>query len=382
LLEDRLIDTSDRVNTGEYPIPGHVIKDSHGSIGVVSVKKAFEKSSNAAVAYLVNTKYRDNQSKFTNHLYDWHLNEKMGLQIPGEAQPVIKNPKNKSWNKNMTLPQMAYGYEMQLTPLKMLSFYNAIANNGKMVSPVFVREIRRLGNTIERFQTRTINDKICSDVTLKKMQEMLEGVVNEGSGQEFVKSKLYRIAGKTGTAQVADGNKGYKAKKQYQSSFCGYFPADHPKYSLIVVINDPKNGYYAASVAGPVFKEIADRVYASDMEIKRTPLSLVGNTTMPKYKQGNLKALKKVYDNLGLKPLYASTNVNGIDTSRGIALEENKYKTGTVPNVTGMGLSDALFALGNAGYKVKVLGSGTVDKQSVTGGSQIPKGSKITIELL
>jgi cell division protein FtsI (penicillin-binding protein 3) len=382
LLEDRLIDTGDRVNTGEYPIPGHVIKDSHGSIGVVSVKKAFEKSSNAAVAYLVNTKYRDNQSKFTNHLYDWHLNEKMELQIPGEAQPVIKNPKNKSWNKNMTLPQMAYGYEMQLTPLKMLSFYNAIANNGKMVSPVFVREIRRLGNTIERFQTRTINDKICSDVTLKKMQEMLEGVVNEGSGQEFVKSKLYRIAGKTGTAQVADGNKGYRAKKQYQSSFCGYFPADHPKYSLIVVINDPKNGYYAASVAGPVFKEIADRVYASDMEIKRTPVNLVGNTTLPKYKQGNLKALKKVYDNLGLKPLYASTNVNGIDTSRGIALEENKYKTGTVPNVTGMGLSDALFALGNAGYKVKVIGSGTVDKQSVTGGSQIPKGSKITIELL
>ncbi|MDB5063142.1 MAG: cell division protein, partial [Mucilaginibacter sp.] len=303
LLEDRLIDTGDRVNTGEYPIPGHVIKDSHGSIGVVSVKKAFEKSSNAAVAYLVNTKYRDDQSKFTNHLYDWHLNEKMRLQIPGEAQPVIKNPKNKSWNKNMTLPQMAYGYEMQLTPLKMLSFYNAIANNGKMVSPVFVREIRRLGNTIERFQTRTINDKICSDVTLKKIQEMLEGVVNEGSGQEFVKSKLYRIAGKTGTAQVADGNKGYRAKKQYQSSFCGYFPADHPKYSLIVVINDPKNGYYAASVAGPVFKEIADKVYASDMEIKRAPLSLVGNTTLPKYKQGNLKALKKVYDNLGLKPL-------------------------------------------------------------------------------
>jgi cell division protein FtsI (penicillin-binding protein 3) len=118
------------------------------------------------------------------------------------------------------------------------------------------------------------------------------------------------------------------------------------------------------------------------MEIKRAPLSLVGNTTLPKYKQGNLKALKKVYDNLGLKPLYASTNVNSIDTSRGIALEENKYKTGTVPNVTGMGLSDALFALGNAGYKVKVIGSGTVDKQSVTGGSQIPKGSKITIELL
>jgi cell division protein FtsI (penicillin-binding protein 3) len=382
MLEDKMIDTSTMVNTGDYPIQGHVIKDSHGSIGRVSVKKAFEESSNAAVAYLVNTSYKTNQSKFTDHLYDWKLNEKMGLQIPGEAQPVVKNPNNKSWNKNMTLPQMAYGYEMQLTPLKMLSFYNAIANNGKMVSPVFVREIRRLGNTVETFHTNVLNEKICSDVTLKKMHGMLEGVVSEGTGKQYVYNPLYKIAGKTGTAQVADGNKGYKAKKQYQSSFCGYFPADHPKYSLIVVINDPKNGYYAASVAGPVFKEIADRVYASDMEIKRAPVSLVGNTTLPKYKQGNLKALKKVYDNLGLKPLYASTNVNSIDTSRGIALEENKYKTGTVPNVTGMGLSDALFALGNAGYKVKVIGSGTVDKQSVTGGSQIPKGSKITIELL
>ncbi|MDB5286079.1 MAG: cell division protein [Mucilaginibacter sp.] len=382
MLEDKMIDTNTMVNTGDYPIQGHVIKDSHGSIGRVSVKKAFEESSNAAVAYLVNTSYKTNQSKFTDHLYDWKLNEKMGLQIPGEAQPVVKNPNNKSWNKNMTLPQMAYGYEMQLTPLKMLSFYNAIANNGKLVSPVFVREIRRLGNTVETFHTTVLNEKICSDVTLKKMQGMLEGVVSEGTGKQYVYNPLYKIAGKTGTAQVADGNKGYKAKKQYQSSFCGYFPADHPKYSLIVVINDPKNGYYAASVAGPVFKEIADRVYASDMEIKRAPVSLVGNTTLPKYKQGNLKALKKVYDNLGLKPLYASTNVNGIDTSRGIALEENKYKTGTVPNVTGMGLSDALFALGNAGYKVKVIGSGTVDKQSVTGGSQIPKGSKITIELL
>jgi cell division protein FtsI (penicillin-binding protein 3) len=382
LLEDKMIDTNTMVNTGDYPIQGHVIKDSHGSIGRVSVKKAFEESSNAAIAYLVNTNYKTNQSKFTDHLYDWKLNEKMKLQIPGEAQPVVKNPTNRSWNKNMTLPQMAYGYEMQLTPLKMLSFYNAIANNGKMVSPVFVREIRRLGNTVETFHTNVLNEKICSDVTLKKMQGMLEGVVSEGTGKQYVYNPLYKIAGKTCTAQVADGNKGYKAKKQYQSSFCGYFPADHPKYSLIVVINDPKNGYYAASVAGPVFKEIADRVYASDMEIKRAPLSLVGNTTLPKYKQGNLKALKKVYDNLGLKPLYASTNVNGIDTSRGIALEENKYKTGTVPNVTGMGLSDALFALGNAGYKVKVIGSGTVDKQSVTGGSQIPKGSKITIELL
>jgi cell division protein FtsI (penicillin-binding protein 3) len=381
LLEDHKIDTNTMVNTGEYPIPGHIIKDSHGSIGVVTVKKAFEKSSNAAVAFLVNTRYKNDQAQFTDHLYNWHLNEKMGLQIPGEAQPVIKNPDNKSWNKNMTLPQMAYGYEMQLTPLKMLSFYNAVANNGKLITPVFVKEIRRLGNTVERFQTRTVNEKICSDVTLRKMQEMLEGVVTEGSGRDYVYSPLYKIAGKTGTAQVADANKGYKAKKQYQASFVGYFPADHPKYSLIVVINDPKNGYYAASIAGPVFREIADKVYASDMGLNQTPAHLIGNTTLPKFKQGNLKALKKVYEKLGVKPLYASATPAGIDTSNGIVSEENKYKTGTVPNVTGMGLSDALYALGNAGYKVSVKGSGSVTTQSVTGGSIIPRGSKIIIEL-
>ncbi|PAW93507.1 cell division protein [Mucilaginibacter sp. MD40] len=381
LIEDHKVDTSTMVNTGEYPIPGHTIKDSHGSIGRVSVKKAFEKSSNAAVAYLINSSYKENPSKFTDHLYDWHLNEKMQLQIPGEASPVVKNPSNRSWNKNMTLPQMAYGYEMQLTPLKMLTFYNAVANNGKLITPVFVKEIRRLGNTVERFQARVVNEKICSDVTLKKMREMLEGVVIEGSGREYVYNPLYKIAGKTGTAQVADANKGYKAKKQYQASFCGYFPADRPKYSLIVVINDPKNGYYAASVAGPAFREIADKVYAGDMELNQSPIRYVGNTTLPKYKQGNVKALKKVYEKLGVKPLYASANLNGIDTSNGIGFEDNKYKTGTVPNVTGMGLSDALYALGNAGYKVSVRGSGTVASQSVTGGSIIPKGSKILIEL-
>jgi cell division protein FtsI (penicillin-binding protein 3) len=384
LLEDEKCDTNTMVNTGNYPIKGHTIKDSHGSIGRVTVKRAFEESSNAAVAYLVNTAYRENQSQFTDHLYDWHLNEKMGLQIPGEAQPVVKNPNNKSWNKNMTLPQMAYGYEMQLTPLKMLSFYNAIANNGRYVTPIFVREIRRLGNTVERFQTKVINEKMCSDVTLKKMQEMLEAVVSEGTGKEFVKSKLYKIAGKTGTAQVADGNKGYKAKKQYQSSFCGYFPADKPKYSLIVVINDPKNGYYAASVAGPVFKEVADKVYSSDIDINQSATAvqhLVGNTQLPKVKSGNLKAVKQVYSKLGVKPLFASYTVSGVDTSNGIAFEEIKYKKGSVPEVTGMGLSDALYVLGNAGFKVAVRGSGVVKKQSVTGGSMIPRGSKISIEL-
>ncbi|GAA4328079.1 penicillin-binding protein [Mucilaginibacter gynuensis] len=384
LLEDHKVDTNTMVGTGNYQIPGKMIRDSHGSIGTVTVKKAFEESSNAAVAFLVNTHYRNNQSDFTDHLYNWHLNELLKLQIPGEAQPVVKNPKNRSWNKNMTLPQMAYGYEMQLTPLKMLSFYNAIANNGKYISPVFVREIRRLGNTVEHFNARVINEKICSDVTLSKMHKMLEGVITEGTGKNIIYNPLYSIAGKSGTAQVADGNKGYRAKRQYQASFCGYFPADKPKYSLIVVINDPKNGYYGAAVAGPVFREVADKVYSSDLDINQTPPThLVGNTILPSVKQGNPKALKQVYAKLGVKPLYASASAidNGIDTSNGIAFEETRVKKGAVPAVTGMGLSDALYVMGNAGYKVTVHGSGVVKTQSVTGGSIIPRGSKITLEL-
>jgi cell division protein FtsI (penicillin-binding protein 3) len=380
LLEDEMVDTNSMIGTGNYQIPGKLIKDSHGSIGVVTVKRAFEESSNAAIAQMVNTHYRDNQSKFTDHLYDWHLNEKMGLQIPGEAQPVIKSPKNKSWNKNMSLPQMAYGYEMNLTPLKMLSFYNAIANNGKYIAPIFVKEIRKLGNPIKQFEARVINDQIASPKTIKKMQAMLEGVFTNGTGKTLA-SKFYRIAGKTGTAQVADANKGYRAKRQYQSSMCGYFPADNPKYALIVVINDPQGAYYAAAVAGPPFREIADRIYASDTEMyNKVSTHLVGNTVNPEAKAGPSKPIKKVYGALGIKALYAS-KVAKLDTNNGVSYEEFNTVKGIMPDIKGMGLKDALFLAGNAGLKTKVKGSGKVVAQSIVPGARIGKGLALILEL-
>jgi cell division protein FtsI (penicillin-binding protein 3) len=343
------------------------------------VMTAFEKSSNVAAAKLIYQHYKDNPSQFTDKLYSYHLNEMLQLQIPGEGQPLIKTPKSKSWSP-LSLPQIAYGYESKLTPLQTLAFYNAVANNGKMIAPLFVKEIRHLGNTVEHFQARVINEKICSDVTLSKMKIMLENVVEYGSGKTTVRSDLYKVAGKTGTAQVADGKLGYK-NKVYQSSFCGYFPAKHPKYSLIVVINKPLGAYYGAEVAGPVFRELADRVFARDLDVNQnTTLRLVGNTQMPKPKAGDRKAAAEVYSKLGVKPLYASANA-GIDTSEGIAMDDVKYKKGYVPDVTGMGLSDALYVLGNAGYKVNVRGSGVVTKQSATGGSYMPKGTKILIEL-
>jgi cell division protein FtsI (penicillin-binding protein 3) len=385
LLEDKLVDTNTLVRTGWYQIPGKRITDSHPVDEMVTVKRAFETSSNAAIAKMINDNYGADPMKFTNHLYKWGLNEMMDLQIPGEAKPTIKNIEaNRSWNKNMTLPQMAYGYEMELTPLKMLSFYNAVANNGKYVAPIFVKEIRRLGNPIEQFKARVINNKICSDETLAKIKAMLEGVVTNGSGKQVVYNPLYKIAGKTGTAQVADGNLGYKAKKQYQASFVGYFPADKPKYSLIVVINDPKGEYYGALVSGPVFRKIADRIYAGDVKMYGdVKENLVGNTVVPSAKAGESKATQKVYQAFGIKALYAAKSdyFNSVDTSNGVAYQENVPVKGIMPNVAGMGLKDAMYLIGNAGLKARVKGSGKVVGQSITAGTRIGKGLMVELAL-
>jgi len=392
MFDQHKIDTNTLVDAenGRYDMyyKGKVLKtfrDAEEGNYVITAKKAFEESSNVAVVKYVTSHYSDNPREFTDNLRNnLHLNEKLGLQIPGEAQPLVKDPSARSWSK-LTLPQMAYGYEMKISPLQMLTLYNGVANNGTIVAPIFVREIQRMGNTIEQFHARVINPKMCSDETLGKMKAMLEGVVLEGTGKNVIKNNLYSVAGKTGTAQIANGSSGYGVNKTYQASFCGYFPANHPKYSMIVVINHPTQGaYLAALVAGPVFRQIADRVYANDMTINQTPATYyVGNTTMPVVKKGNVQALHQVYSKLNIKALYASNNQagTGLDTANGIAFQDTEYKTGTVPSVIGMDLSDALYALGNAGYKVTVRGSGTVTTQSVTGGSLIPKGSKITIEL-
>ena len=386
LLEDNKVDTNSMVATGDgtYRIPGHTIRDSHGGIGTVTVKKAFEESSNVAIAKMINAAYQNDQGKFSEHLYKWGLNKKLMLQIPGEGQPVIKNPENRSWNKKQTLPQMAYGYEMQITPLQMLAFYNAVANDGRYIAPIFVREIRRLGNTVEQFKARVINEKIVSDITIKKAQALLEGVVTEGTGKG-VASPLYRIAGKTGTAQVADANKGYRVDKKYQASFCGYFPADNPKYSLIVVVNNPRKGtYYAASVAGPVFREIADRVYASDVNMYDAlkDQKFAGNLKMPESKTGEKKATQNVYKSFGIKALFASnSDYVMVDTNNGIANKDVKLIEGSVPDVSGMGLKDALYVLGNSGLKTLVRGSGRVVRQSLIAGTRVAKGEPIILEL-
>jgi len=387
LFDQHKIDTNTMINGdgGKYKIPkGPMISDVEDYNFMMTAKKAFEESSNVAAAKFVYNAYYSNPWQYTDKLYSFHLNEKLHLQIPGEPTPVVKNPKSRSWNINYTLPEMAYGYEMKITPLQMLALYNAVANNGKMIAPILVKEIRRLGNTVEQFQARVINPKVCSDATLGKMKNLLEGVVKEGNVKSLFKNAEYTAAGKTGTAQIANNSKGYGDKKSYQTSFAGYFPAQNPKYSMIVVVSKATKGsYLAAKVAAPVFKKIADRVYAADHGLHPAPVvHYVGNTNLPQIKKGNVKALKQVYTKLGVKPLYANnTATNSVDTSNGIAFEEATYKSGVVPQVKGMALSDALYVLGNAGYKVVARGSGMVANQSEAAGSIIPKGSKIIIQL-
>ena len=381
-LEDGKIDTGTMVETGNgtYQIRRNTIRDTH-AYGTISVKKAFEVSSNVAITKIINTYYKDNPAAFTKRLHAMNLHEPVGLQIPGEGEPLIKTPASKSWSA-LSLPWMSYGYELKMTPLQMLTFYNAVANDGKMVAPLFVKEIRHLGNTMERFEPRVINDKIASESTISKLQEMLEGVMIEGTGKRL-RNPQFATAGKTGTAQIADGAAGYRNRK-YQSSFAGYFPADNPKYSMIVVVRNPRNGYYGASIAGPVFRELADMVYANDLDMHDDfeQMRFVGNTEAPPSLKGSKPATLRVFDALGVKTTYASAApMKQIDTVKGITFSDEEIKEGVVPDVKGMGLIDALYALENSGYRTAVKGKGKVITQSLPAGQQAKTGSSILIEL-
>ena len=378
-IEDGKIDTSDIVDTedGTFTVYRKTIRDSHhGGYGKISVKRAFEVSSNTAITKLIYQNYKSNPAAFTSRLHKMHLNDKLGLQIPGEGDPLIKTPKSRSWS-GLSLPQMAYGYELKVTPLQMLALYNAVANNGKMIAPLFVKEVRRLGHTVEKFEARVINEKIASDETLAKVRGMLKGVVEEGTAK-VLKNSLFKMAGKTGTAQMADGAAGYKTNRRYQGSFAGYFPADKPKYSMIVVVQNPrKGGYYAISVAAPVFKEIAERVYAGDTQMYHdlNNLKFTSAYGMPQIKNGFLKDSQYVSNAFGLK-----ANRLQKDTTRNFVVDDGIVE-GKVPDLKGMGLKDAMFLLGNVGMKALVKGKGKVVRQSINPGELASKGLPISIEL-
>lgn len=389
-FEDGFLTLDDMVNTedGTTKFYGATMKDSHeGGYGEISVQKSFEVSSNVAVSKLIAKHYAGKPQQFVDRLYKMNIGKKLGIEISGEGQPLIKNTDDPSWS-GISLPWMSIGYEIHLTPLQILTFYNAVANNGKMVKPRFVTHINQRGQTIKEIETEVISNSICSKKTIEMAKKMLEGVVENGTAKNL-KNANFKIAGKTGTAQIANKSGGYKnaAKISHQASFVGYFPADNPKYSCIVVVAAPsRNVYYGNLVAGPIFKEVADKIYSTSFDVHK-PLQnrdALAVSKIPYAKDGSVKDLVRVYTELKV-PAKKSTKANEwasvSTTNKNVEIKSKNINNVLVSNVVGMGIKDAVFILENQGLEVKFLGSGVVKNQSILPGEKIVHGSTIILEL-
>lgn len=389
-LEDGAVKLTDTIDTenGRWEVfKDFYIRDdsySHGGYGKLTVQQVIEKSSNVGMAKIIMGAYKDHPTDFVDRLYKMHLNEQLGLAIPGEGIPQINYPGDKLWS-GVSLAQMAYGYEVELTPLQLLAFYNAIANDGRMMKPRFVTEIREHGKVEEDFPPVAIKESICSKSTLKKVRTMLEGVVERGTATNL-KASHFKIAGKTGTTQIYNKVGGYKGERSYQASFAGYFPVSNPTYSCIVVISAPsKHVYYGNQVAGPVFLEIANKVYSNSLELQRalnTRKDVVAD--LPYSKNGYLKDTRTALHDLGIKTGIEKGADNFISTIKEedkVLLTKKKIIENLMPDVVTMGLKDALFLLGNMGLEVEVHGRGSIRKQSIPAGARISKGQKVVLEL-
>lgn len=353
-LEDKVIDTSSIIDTekGQWKIYRHWVKDTkHGGHGKISVAKAFEVSSNVAFAKMIHNGYKDDPEKYVNRLMSMGIHKELGLPVRGEGKPVLRYPGDKGWS-GLSLAQMAYGYEVSMTPLQTLTFYNAIANNGEMIKPRLLKEVKEWNKTIEKFDKEVLNPAICSAGTVKKVRQLLKNVVEKdyGTGSGMY-SKNFSMAGKTGTTQTNYVSKD-RTKYEYISSFAGYFPTDNPKYSCIVVIHKPDKsvGYYGADVSGPVFKSVAQKVYATS-------------------------------------PLTSEVNVKDVLIAGGEEAFEGYFtnaqkKYQEVPNLKGMSGMDAVAILENLGIEVEVRGNGTVRHQSISKGTDIKNVKKIVLELI
>ncbi len=352
-LEDKVVDTSTVIDTekGRYRIYDGVVKDSKwGGYGKISTARAFAVSSNTAFAKIINENYKDQPAKFVNRLMNMGLHKKLDLPIIGEGDPVIRYPGDKGWS-GISLGWMSHGYEVSLTPMQTLAFYNAIANDGELVKPRLIKEVREGSKVVKRFDKEVLNPSICSKETVDKVRQLMKDVVEKkyGTGHGLY-SKNFSMAGKTGTAQKNYVEKD-PDKLAYISSFVGYFPADNPKYSCIVIIHEPdkSEGYYGADVSGPVFKSMAQKIHAIS--------PLVDEVETKEYDDPDLdKAYEQYY-----------------------AMAQKKF--GIVPNVKGMSGMDAVSLLENLGLEVEVHGNGKVKKQSIDQGTDIKKVKKIVLEL-
>lgn len=387
LLEDKKISLRSGINLegGTWKINGQTVYDSeeHG-LQNVTVKEAFEHSSNVGMAKLAWMHYNTNPNRFVDHLHRLRMDTLTGIDVRGEIKPIVYRPGNRQWSRT-TLPWMAFGYNLLVTPLQTLSLYNAVANNGVMMKPYLVNEISQDGISYKKFEPVIVNDSICTASTLKSLKACLEGVMLEGTGVSL-QSHQYKIAGKTGTALVANGKRGY-ADKIYQSSFAGYFPADNPQYSIIVVIKNKPHAlfFYGAAVAGPVFKEIADKIYA--LKVTRTNELQYSNFNRNDSAWYNYAGYTK-----DIKHVAAQLQMPVTETA-GTSNYSRMYKQGTgsvvstqnisskvMPSLAGMGLKDAVYLCENLGLKVTISGKGKVAIQSIVAGQGIRRGQSITIQ--
>jgi cell division protein FtsI (penicillin-binding protein 3) len=387
-IEDGVIDTGDIVDTGTGSVKYYnkVIRDTkENGYGKITVKQVFEKSSNVGTSKLIYEHYKDNPKDFVNRLYAMRLNKKLELQIKGEGEPLVRYPGDKLWS-GLSLPMMSHGYEVQLTPLQILAFYNAVANDGKMMRPLFVSAIMRNGSVIKSFEPEVILNSIASRSTIRKARKMMEGVVEHGTATNL-KNANYKIAGKTGTAQIAKDKYGYKtgARISYQASFVGYFPAENPLYSCIVVVNAPSNGvYYGNLVAGTVFKEISDKVYATRFFRDYKPENNEDiKPSAPDAGNGYRADINEVLKNLDVRYRrtadddWVATRESG-DT---VSLAGVKIEPGLVPDVRGMSLRDAIYLLENSGLRIKYSGKGRVLRQSPEHGARYNDETVVSLEM-
>lgn len=369
------------VNTGSGALRfrNHTIRDAHrGGFGTITASQVLEKSSNIGIVLLMQRYFANKPDKYLGYLKQFHLNSPTGIHMKGEKPPLIRDRSSKHWS-NYSLYFMAHGYEMQMTPLQTLTFYNAVANNGYWVRPMLVREIRS-AEKIEDKMVPYVEDKpIASPQTIAKVKKMLEGVV-ANSLSKTVKQELFAIAGKTGTARKLI-NGVYTEGKNY-TSFAGYFPADKPKYSAIVIIDNPKSSgadytRYAGSVAAPVFKEVADRIYAYDVAIQKPVKDSLPEKSRDLRWAGKSSDLKVISDKLHLNSSpedteYSAGSITNKSKPKWNALRVNSRD---IPNLQGLAMRDALYIMENKGYKVAFKGTGKVVEQSIPPGSN-KSGSK------
>ena len=391
-LEDGKITPDDGVDTGNgiMKMHGRDMKDHNwyrGGYQYLTVPQILMVSSNIGVSYIIDKHYSSNPQKFVDGLKRMSLDQPLNLQISGEGKPNIRGPKQRYFSKT-TLPWMSIGYETQVPPLNILTFYNAIANNGVMVRPKFVRSAMKDGEVVQEYPTEVINPKICSDRTLTQIREILRKVVADGLAKP-AGSKQFSVAGKTGTAQISQGAAGYKSGRvNYLVSFCGYFPAEAPQYSCIISIQKPGLPASGGLMAGSVFGKIAERVYAKNLRLHISNAIDTNSVVIPDVKAGEMNQTKRVLEELKIQSQSQFAFKEGKEAwgstyaaPKAVVLESRDMMRNFVPSVIGMGAKDAVYLLESKGLKVKLTGVGKVKSQSIANGTIIKKGQTIAIQL-